>query len=184
MRAKPNIKSITCGLFNYRLFFTLLLFIGGNTFASGSEALYDDYTQSETATVEFSSGTGTSEDPYLINSTEDFTNFVTNVNNGTSASACYKLGADVSASGISTIETTFSGTLEADIDPDTQMPYRITNLDAPLFTTLTGTVKNLVLEDVSISGNSGNTGAIACTAESAARIYNVGILSGEVPPTW
>ena len=147
--------------------------------ASGSEALYDDYTQSETATVEFSSGTGTSEDPYLIKSTEDFTNFVTN----TSASSCYKLCVDVSASGITTIETTFSGTLEADIDPDTQMPYRITNLDAPLFTTLTGTVKNLVLEDVSISGNSDNTGAIACTAESAARIYNVGILSGEVGGT-
>lgn len=179
MRAKPNIKSITCGLFNYRLFFTLLLFIGGYTFASGSEALYDDYTQSETATVEFSSGTGTQDDPYLINTTEDFTNFVTN----TSASSCYKLCVDVSASGITTIETTFSGTLEADIDPDTQMPYRITNLDAPLFTTLTGTVKNLVLEDVSISGNSGNTGAIACTAESAARIYNVGILSGEVGGT-
>ncbi len=183
MRAKPNIKSITCGLFNYRLFFTLLLFIGGNTFASGSEALYDDYTQSETATVEFSSGTGTSEDPYLIKSTEDFTNFVTNVNNGTSASAYYKLGADVSASGITTIETIFSGTLEAAINPETQMPYRITNLGTPLFKTLTGTVKNLVLEDVSISGNTGNTGAIACTAESAARIYNVGILSGEVGGT-
>ena len=147
--------------------------------ASGSEALYDDYTQSETATVEFSSGTGTSEDPYLINSTEDFTNFVTN----TSASSCYKLCVDVSASGITTIETTFSGTLEAAINPETQMPYRITNLGTPLFKTLTGTVKNLVLEDVSISGNTGNTGAIACTAESAARIYNVGILSGEVGGT-
>ena len=111
MRAKQNIKSINFGLFNYRLFFTLLLFIGGNTFASGSEALYDDYTQSETATVEFSSGTGTQDDPYLINTTEDFTNFVTN----TSASSCYKLCADVSASGITTIETIFSGTLEASI---------------------------------------------------------------------
>ena len=179
MRAKQNIKSINFGLFNYRLFFTLLLFIGGNTFASGSEALYDDYTQSETATVEFSSGTGTQDDPYLINTTEDFTNFVTN----TSASSCYKLCADVSASGITTIETIFSGTLEAAINPETQMPYRITNLGTPLFKTLTGTVKNLVLEDVSISGNSGNTGAIACTAESAARIYNVGILSGEVGGT-
>ena len=179
MRAKPNIKSITCGLFNYRLFFTLLLFIGGYTFASGSEALYDDYTQSETATVEFSSGTGTPEDPYLINSTEDFTNFVTN----TSASSCYRLCADVSASGITTIETIFSGTLEAAINPETQMPYRITNLGTPLFKTLTGTVKNLVLEDVSISGNTGNTGAIACTAEDAARIYNVGILSGSVGGT-
>ena len=78
---------------------------------------------------------------------------------------------------------TFNGTLEAAIDPTTHMPYKITGLTAPLFTTLTGTVKNLVLEGVSISGNTGNTGAIACTANSAARIYNVGILSGSVGGT-
>ena len=79
--------------------------------------------------------------------------------------------------------TTFSGTLEAAINPTTHMPYRIKNLSVPLFTTLSGTVKNLVLEDVAISGHSGNTGAIACTANGAARIYNVGILSGAVGGT-
>ena len=62
------------------------------------------------------------------------------------------------------------------------MPYRIKNLSAPLFTTLTGTVKNLVLEDVDISQD-GKVGAIACTASSSARIYNVGILSGSVEST-
>ncbi len=71
--------------------------------------------------------------------------------------------------------STFNGTLEAAINPDTHMPYRISSLSAPLFTTLTGTVKNLVLEGVSISGT-GYTGAIACTANGSARIYNVGIL--------
>ena len=76
--------------------------------------------------------------------------------------------------------TTFNGTLEANIDPSTHMPYRISGLTAPLFTTLTGTVKNLVLEDVNISGHTGNTGSVACTANGAARIYNVGILSGSV----
>ncbi len=70
---------------------------------------------------------------------------------------------------------TFSGTLEAAINSTTHMPYRISGLNAPLFTTLTGTVKNLVLEGVSISGT-GNTGAIACTANGSARIYNVGII--------
>ena len=75
--------------------------------------------------------------------------------------------------------STFNGTLEAAINPATHMPYRIKNLSAPLFTTLTGTVKNLVLENVSISG-SGNIGAIACEANGNARIYNVGILSGSV----
>ncbi|MBR4649449.1 MAG: hypothetical protein IKO67_04790 [Bacteroidaceae bacterium] len=94
----------------------------------------------------------------------------------------YRLTSDVSGSGHTSIAT-FSGILEAAIDPDTKMPYRITDLSTPLFTTLTGTVKNLVLEDVSISGNTGNTGAIACTAEDAARIYNIGILSGSVGGT-
>ena len=148
-----------------------------------ASARHSNYTNSETASMELTSGTGTPEDPYMIYGAADFTDFVTNVNDGTTASACYKLGSDVSASGFTTIATIFSGTLEAAINPETQMPYRITDLDAPLFATLTGTVKNLVLEDVDISGNAGNTGAIACIANDAARIYNVGILSGSVGGT-
>ena len=76
----------------------------------------------------------------------------------------------------------FSGTLEASINPATKMPYRIKNLIVPLFTTLTGTVKNLVLENVNITAGdaSGNAGAIACKANGAARIFNIGILSGSV----
>ena len=93
----------------------------------------------------------------------------------------YVITSDIDASGFSSIES-FSGELAAAINPDTNMPYRITGLRAPLFTILTGTVKNLVLESVSISSgdDSGNTGAIACKANGAARIYNVGILSGSV----
>lgn len=78
--------------------------------------------------------------------------------------------------------TSFNGILEANINPNTKMPYRITGLQAPLFETLTGTVKNLVLENVNISSGDANdnTGAIACVAESSARVYNVGVLSGSV----
>ena len=100
-----------------------------------------------------------------------------------SATGDYIITADIDASEFSTIES-FSGTLEAAIDPTTKMPYKITGLTAPLFTTLTGTVKNLVLEGVGISGHSGNTGAIAGTASGDnARIYNVGILGGSVGGT-
>ena len=91
----------------------------------------------------------------------------------------YVITSDIDATGFSSIES-FSGELAAAINPDTNMPYRITGLTAPLFTTLTGTVKNIVLESVNISGHTDNTGAIACTANGAARIYNVGILSGSV----
>ncbi|MCR4829787.1 MAG: hypothetical protein K5864_10065 [Bacteroidales bacterium] len=99
------------------------------------------------------------------------------------SSGDYVITQDIDASGFNASIATFSGSLEAAIDPATNMPYRITNLSAPLFETLTGTVKNLVLEDVGISGHGGNTGAIACTANGAARIYNVGILSGSVGGT-
>jgi len=99
-----------------------------------------------------------------------------------SATDDYIITADIDASGFSESITSFAGELAAAIDPETNMPYRIKNLSKPIFTTLTGTVKNLVLEDVSISSGdaSGNTGAIACTANGSARIYNVGILSGSV----
>ena len=97
----------------------------------------------------------------------------------------YIITADITVPDNFTSIASFSGTLEAAIDPATHMPYKITGLTAPLFTTLTGTVKNLVLENVSITSGdaSGNTGAIACTASGAARIYNVGILSGSVGGT-
>ena len=106
---------------------------------------------------------------------------VTSLESITNAAGHYIITADISggAPGVAT----FNGTLEAAINPATHMPYRIKNLSAPLFETLTGTVKNLVLEDVAISGNTGNTGAIAGEANGAARIYNVGILSGEVGGT-
>ncbi len=94
----------------------------------------------------------------------------------------YIITDDIDASSFSTSIASFSGTLEADIDPDTKMPYRIKNLSVPLFTTLTGTVKNLVIENVNIS-QSGQVGSIACTATGGARIYNVGILGGSVKST-
>jgi hypothetical protein len=106
---------------------------------------------------------------------------ITSLSQITDADGTYVITQDISGGtpGVST----FNGTFEAAIDPTTHMPYKITGLSAPLFTTLTGTVRNLVLDGVSISGNTGNTGAIACTANSAARIYNVGILSGSVGGT-
>lgn len=106
---------------------------------------------------------------------------ITSLSSITDSDGNYLITADISGGtpGVST----FNGTLEAAIDPDTDMPYRISGISKPLFTTLTGTVRNLVLESVNISGNTGNTGAIAGTANGSARIYNVGILSGSVGGT-
>jgi hypothetical protein len=129
------------------------------------------------------SGSGTAADPYLIGSADNYNAFVSSVNSDVdAAAACYRVTADIDLSSSSEVTSTFSGTLEAAIDPATHMPYRISGLSHPLFATLAGTVRNMVLEDVSIS-QSGQVGAIARTANGAARIYNVGILSGSVKST-
>lgn len=70
--------------------------------------------------------------------------------------------------------TTFSGVLDGN-------NQTISSLSAPLFDKLSnGTVRNVNLSGVNISSHSGPTGAIAGTADGGSRIYNVGILDGEV----
>ena len=139
------------------------------------------------------SGSGTEADPYIISNATDFSTFVSNVKadtEGTGASTkYYKITGDIQVPSSFATISSFSGTLEAAIDPTAKMPYRIKNLSVPLFTTLTGTVKNLVLEDVAITSGdtNGNTGAIACnmtgTSTNKAAIYNCGILSGSISGT-
>ena len=132
-------------------------------------ARHSNYTQSETVSLELKNGSGTPGDPYLIYSATDFANFITNVNNGTTASACYKLGSDVSASG-TTAMNSFSGTFDGN-------GYTISDLSHPLFNTVDGgVVKNVTLMSVSISSSADYVGAIAGIAQGYSRIYNCGIL--------
>ncbi|MBQ6770915.1 MAG: hypothetical protein IJP44_08070 [Bacteroidales bacterium] len=118
----------------------------------------------------------------LTASVEAQTPTITSLSEISDPSGNYQITQDIDATSFTNSISTFSGTLEAAISPVTHMPYRIKNLSVPLFTTLTGTVRNLVIDNVAISGT-GNTGAIACTANGAARIYNVGILGGTVNST-
>ena len=132
-------------------------------------ARHANYTESETASLELKNGSGTPGDPYLIYSATDFANFITNVNNGTTASACYKLGSDVSASGTTAINS-FSGTFDGN-------GYTISDLSHPLFNTVDGgVVKNVTLANVFISSSADYVGAIAGIAQGYSRIYNCGIL--------
>ena len=84
----------------------------------------------------------------------------------------YRLTRDADATDTPSV-TTFRGTLDGGY-------YTISDLSAPLFTTLDGgTVKNVRFKDVSIS--SGETvGAVCGTATGSAKIYNCGVLSGSV----
>ena len=106
---------------------------------------------------------------------------ITSLSEITNADGHYIITADIT--GGTPGVTTFNGILEANIDQTTHMPYRVKNLSAPLFTTLTGTVRNLVLENVNITSGT-DVGAIACnmtgTSANKAVIYNVGVLSGSI----
>ena len=137
-------------------------------------AKHSNYNDSESATFTFTRGDGTASNPYLIYGVSDFTEFVTNVNNGTTASKCYKLGSDVSASGIGAITTEFTGTFDGD-------GYTISGLTHPLFNTVNGgTVKNVTLKGVAFSNISDDyVGAIAGIAKGYTRIYNCGILPND-----
>lgn len=135
-------------------------------------ARHGDYTESEYTSVVLMNGTGTPDDPFLIYSTVDFSTFVDNVNNGTTASACYELGIDISASDVGAITADFSGTFDGGL-------YTISDLSHSLFNVVDGgTVRNVILKDVSISG-SGNVGAICNEAQGNTRIYNCGILPSD-----
>lgn len=102
---------------------------------------------------------------------------ITSLGQITDANGSYRIAADIDASGFTTSIASFSGTLEAAIDPTTSMPYRINNLSVPLITILEGgTVKNLVLKGVNISSSVDTVGAIVCRARGYSRIYNCGIL--------
>ena len=100
----------------------------------------------------------------------------------TNSSGNYIIKADVSASGYTSLNT-FSGTLTAEPKADGSFPV-ITDLSCPLFITATdATISNIIIQNVSFSGYSGNAGAIACKADGATRIYNCGVLEGNVGGT-
>ena len=90
----------------------------------------------------------------------------------TDASGYYKLTAD--CDNVPAEITEFTGWLDGN-------NHTVSGLSAPLFAKMSGSsvVRNLNLKDVSISA-SGKVGAICAEAAGNARIYNVGILSGNV----
>lgn len=125
-------------------------------------AIKADYIESEVAERLLSKGNGTANDPYIISSASDLDNLATY------PSAYFKVVNDFDASGFTGSITNFSGTFDGD--------YKvISGLTQPLFTSTDGAaIKNVVLDDVAISGT-GNVGGIVATASGATRIYNCGV---------
>lgn len=143
-------------------------------------AVADGFSNSPVATLTIGnddmSGTGTPSDPYQIALDSDFSKFIT-MTNGDHASASFIVTNDINASGAAEITTPFTGTFDGD-------GYTISNLGHALFNSVDGgTVKNVILDAVSISGGT-NAGAIANkvtgTSNDIASIYNCGVLSGSI----
>ena len=140
----------------------------------------EGYADSDNNTFTLSSwGNGTAADPYIISTQEEFNSFVSNVNanSNNEADKYYQLIIDVN--GGSEIETTFTGCFEGIADDEDGSLPTISGLNHALFNTINGgTVKNIILDNVSISGGT-NVGAICNEAAGDSRIYNCGVLATE-----
>ena len=100
----------------------------------------------------------------------DEANLITSLEEITEANGHYKLARDINASGYAGFSSTFTGTFDGN-------GFTISNLGHALFNTVHGgVVKNVILDDVSISGGT-NVGAIANEATGDSRIYNCGVLA-------
>ena len=113
---------------------------------------------------------------YLITNDTEFESFVDMANSAENDGFHYVLKAHVETSVY--VSRPFTGTFEAAMDANGNF-CTISGLTHPLFNTINGgTVKNVMLKDVKISG-SDNIGAIAGVAEGYSRIYNCGILPSD-----
>ena len=141
-----------------------------------------NYNNSQVTTTTVTAGlngSGTEADPYIIEYQSDVAEFISTANTVDGASSYYQVisTTPLDFSSAAAITQPFSGTFDGGMQT-------ITDLSHALFNTISGgTVKNVILEDVNISGSE-NVGAIANVMEGTsnhiASIYNCGILSGSV----
>ena len=113
----------------------------------------------------------TEADPFTIEYQSDVAEFISTANTVAGASMYYQVVSTTALdfSSAAAITQPFSGTFDGSLQT-------ITGLTHALFNTIDGgTVKNVILSGVSISG-SGNVGAIANEATGATHIYNCGVL--------
>ena len=135
-------------------------------------ANYDNSDVSTATLKEGMDGDGTVGNPYTIKYQVDVEDFIDHVNTAEGASLHYKViaTAPLDFSSADPITQAFSGTFDGGAQP-------ITGLTHPLFNTVDGgVVKNVTLQNVSISSSDEYVGAIAGIAQGYSRIYNCGIL--------
>ena len=137
-------------------------------------AVAEGYDPSLVATKTIYDDLTPTDGKYLINTQANFDTFVDMANEEAGAGNHYVLKTNVTAG--SPISQPFTGTLEAEADENGNY-YTISGLSHPLFSTISGgTVKNVMLDNVSISSGT-NVGAICSEATGDSRIYNCGVLA-------
>ena len=115
----------------------------------------------------YDGGSGTQEDPYQINSVDSLLTFASNVNDGSQggyAGVCFKLTSDLDLSGVEwapignmndmeTHSTLFLGSFDGDGHTISNLSYTSDtyNCGAGLFGVSCGEVKNLTLEDATVT---------------------------------
>ena len=141
-------------------------------------AIATNYANSDVSTAtlkEGMDGDGSVGNPYTIKYQVDVEDFIDHVNTAEGASLHYKViaTAPLDFSSADPITQAFSGTFDGGAQP-------ITGLNHPLFNTVDGgVVKNVTLQNVSISSSDEYVGAIAGIAQGYSRIYNCGILPND-----
>ena len=141
------------------------VYIGPFTITSGmvkAIAVRDGWAESFVGSAAFGGSGEDAGNPYLVNCTADLNYIIQH------PTYHYKAIADFDASDFSGVITNFTGTFDGQY-------HVISGLRKPLISTANGaTIKNVVLDNVNISGT-GNVGGIVATAEGATRIYNCGV---------
>lgn len=125
-------------------------------------------------------GSGTEADPYVICTAKQWSKVMgsqRNQYNGSlyNVNKYIRLGDDIDLSG----ESWESRTLTTCLDGD---GYALSGISQPLFSVLNGTVKNLILSNVTITGDGEHVGAVARTVGNNSQIENC-YISGSLATT-
>lgn len=151
-----------------------IAFAAGSTVTVKALAVQSELQPSCVVEQTISPGTGTAADPYRIYNVSGLARLASE------PTKAFRIEADIDASSYTAVVNNFSGSLESAAKSDGTF-YAISNLSRPLMVTIDGgTVRNLLFRDVNIASFAGKAGAVAGTAQGAARIYNCGVISGSI----
>jgi hypothetical protein len=164
---------------------------GGATTATAQNAVSPSPspTSSPNCIDSFSGGSGTSSDPYLISTAAD----LANINNCLSLYYRLTVDLDLSSATLSPIGSTsnpFSGTFDGNSKTLSSWTLAGSGNNVGLFSSVTGTVENLNVQNFSVSGsnfvgalagyNYGTISNCVVTSSTVVGVSNVGGIAGEV----